>query len=497
MDVLPTKLIKTCLEALLPPITKLLNLCISESTFPSCFKHALVTPLLKKPSLFKDDLNSYRPISNLSFLSKLLERLLLSRLLTHLNSFPSFSPFQSAYRKHHSVESALLKIQNDLLLAIENKSVTALVLLDLSAAFDTVDNNILLTRLSDYFGLSDSALNLLTSYLSSRTQSVVIDSVSSIPTVLKTGVPQGSVLGPLLFSLYTTPLSHLLESKNVSFHFYADDTQLYVSFSAPDSAAYLTLLSNVLDSVYKWLSSNYLCLNPSKTEFLLIGTPQQRAKVTSTSLSFCSTTIQPSSSARNLGVHFDQDLSLSRHISSVCSSSFFSIKQLRQVRSTLDHNSCVLLANALVSSKLDHCNSLYYGLPQSSLKRLQLVQNSLARVVFPSVKRTDHITPLLHKLHWLPVKLRIDFKLCLITFKTLQFRSPVYLSELLTPYIPSRRLRSSDQHLLKIPPMRSSAGRRSFSFAAPSLWNSLPLSLRCSTSLPSFRSGLKTFLYPP
>jgi hypothetical protein len=418
-------------------------------------------------------------------------------MLTHLNSFPSFSQLQSAYRKFHSVESALLKIQNDLLIAMENKSVTALVLLDLSAAFDTVDHSILLTRLSNYFGFSDSALNLLTSYLSNRTQSVVVDSVSSNTSLLDTGVPQGSVLGPLLFSLYTTPLSHLMESFNVSFHFYADDTQLYVSFSAPDCAAYLSHLSNVLDSVFKWLSSNYLCLNPTKTEFLLVGTNQQRAKVTSTSLSFCSTCIQVSSSARNLGVYFDQDLSLSRHISSVCSSSFFSIKQLRQVRSTLDHNSSVLLANALVSSKLDHCNSLYYGLPLSSLKHLQLIQNSLARLIFPSVKRTDHITPLLHKLHWLPVKLRIDFKICLITFKTLQNRSPAYLSELLIPYIPSRTLRSSDQHLLKVPTLRSSAGRRSFSFAAPSLWNSLPHSLRCSSSLASFRSGLKTFLYPP
>ena len=261
---------------------------------------------------------------------------------------------------------------------------------------------------------------------------------------------------------------------------------------------YLSHLSSVLDSVYNWLSSNYLCLNPTKTEFLLLGTPQQMAKITSSSLSFGSATITASSSARNLGVHFDQDISLTRHISSVCSSSFYSIKQLRQIRSTLDHKSTVLLANALVSSKLDHCNSLYYGLPDSSLKRLQLVQNSLARVIYPSVKCTDHITPFLRKLHWLPIKQRIVYKICLLTFNVQQTKAPAYLSELLIPYTPSRSLRSSDKHLLTVPStIRSSAGRRSFSFAAPSLWNSLPDTLRRPTSLASFRSNLKTFLYPP
>ena len=157
------------------------------------------------------------------------------------------------------------------------------------------------------------------------------------------------------------------------------------------------------------LSSNFLCLNPSKTEFLLIGTSQQRHKVTSNSISFCDTTIHSSSSVRNLGVNFDSDLTLTNHISSVCKSAFFGIKQLRQVRSSLDHNSTVLLANSLVSSKLDNCNSLYYGLPDSSIKRFQLVQNSLARTVYPGTKRSDHVTPLLRSLHWLPIRQRIKF----------------------------------------------------------------------------------------
>jgi hypothetical protein len=497
LDFIPTSVLKSCLDSLLPPITILINLCLKESTFPSCFKTALIKPLLKKHSLPKDDLSSYRPISNLTFLSKLLERIIHNRLITHLNSFTSLSPFQSAYRKFHSVETALLRIQNDLLQAIDKRHVTALILLDLSAAFDTIDHNILLTRLSSTFGICGPALELLKSYITNRLQFVCIDSASSDLSTLTSGVPQGSVLGPLLFTLYTTPLSYLLTDSVMSFHLYADDTQLYISFSPQDYAGSLSHLSSVLDSVYSWLSANRLIVNPSKTEYLLIGSKHQRAKLLSSSVTFQGNSLSPTSTVRNLGINFDSDLTLKKQISSVCSSSYHVIRQLRQIRSSLDHNTSVLLANALVSSKLDFCNSLYFGLSQLFVHRLQLIQNSLARVVCPYIKRRDHITPTLRKLHWLPITSRITFKISLITYKTLHFKSPSYLHSLLVPYNPTRRLRSSDKLLLTVPSIKSSAGRRSFSFAAPTIWNSLPLSLRSATSLQSFRANLKTHLFPP
>ena len=296
LDFIPTTVLKACIETLLPPITTLINLCLTESTFPSCFKTAKIQPLLKKHSLPKDDLSSYRPISNLNFLSKILERIIHNRLLNHLATFPSLSPFQSAYRKFHSVETALLRIQNDLLLAMERRQVTALVLLDLSAAFDTIDHHILLTRLSSTFGITGPALDLLTSYLKDRNHFVQIDSHSSDTAPLTSGVPQGSVLGPLLFTLYTTPLTHLLQDSSVSFHLYADDTQLYVSFSSDDHLDSLTHLSLTLDAVYSWLSCNRLVVNPSKTEYLLVGTKQQRVKLTLPSVMFQDATLSPSPS---------------------------------------------------------------------------------------------------------------------------------------------------------------------------------------------------------
>ena len=496
LDFIPTKLLKSCLDVFLPPICTLINLCIYESSVPDDFKSAIVTPLLKKFNLPREELSSYRPISNLNFISKILERVMYNQLMSHLNSFPSFSRFQSAYRKFHSVETALTRIHSDLLLSFERKQVSALVLLDMSAAFDTVNHKILLERLILNFGIHGSALCLLGSYLSGRTQAVSVDSNLSDPSILTSGVPQGSVLGPLLFSLYTTPLSYQLDSSNLSYHFYADDTQLYISFKANESTSSLGLLSDTLDGLHKWLSRNSLSLNPSKTEFLLIGSPQQRSKLSLTSFSFSGTTVSCSLSVRNLGVIFDSDLSFKDHVTQVSKSCHHHIRQLRSIRPLLDHDTAVLLANSLVASKLDFCNALYAGLPNVTINRLQLVQNSLARTVYSS-RKFDHASPLLRQLHWLPISQRISYKIALLTFRTLQLGSPSYLSVLLVPYKSSRNLRSDNKNLLVIPPLRSSAGRKSFSFFAPTLWNSLPLSLRSASSLSSFRSNLKTYLYPP
>jgi len=143
LDFIPTKLLKSCLDVFLPAVTTLINLCISESTVPSDFKTAIITPLLKKNNLPREELSSYRPVSNLNFISKILERVIYNQIVTHLNSFPSLSPFQSAYRKFHSVETALTRIQNDPLRSFEHQQVSALILLDMSAAFDTVSHNIL------------------------------------------------------------------------------------------------------------------------------------------------------------------------------------------------------------------------------------------------------------------------------------------------------------------------------------------------------------------
>lgn len=499
LDDIPTKNLKQCLDGFVKLITTMINKCFVDGKFPSRYKQAIVVSLLKKANLPKEELSSYRPVSHLNFISKVIEKVIQKRILFHINSFSGFPVCQSAYRMFHSTETALLKLQNDLLLAMENKKVSALALLDLSAAFDMVDHATLIDRLQNVFGFSGMALSLVRSYLTNRTQSVQIGDYVSPPVSLETGVPQGSILGPLLFSLYTAPLEQLLLSEGLKFHFYADDTQIYMSFSASEIRQSLQKLTDVLDKVKKWFLTNRLSLNAEKTDFIIFGNWQQRNKLEDhdTKLSFEGCSIKPCDSVKNLGVLLDKGLSFSNHVSKVCQISFLHIRNFRRIRGSLDFNSAKLLANAVVSSRLDYCNSLLYGINAGLVKKLQRVQNALARVVVPGVRRFDYIAPTLKQLHWLPVKQRLLFKMALLTFKVLKTSQPQYLADLLSPKRDTKYgLRSVSKGLLEKPTLKSEKGRRSFSYAAPTLWNSLPQEVReCSTEI-TFRKKLKTYLFP-
>ena len=193
-------------------------------------------PLLKKAGL-DAKVENYCPVSNLQFISKILEKIVCDQLQSHLTVYDPFPTFQSAYRKFHSTETALLTVKNDLLLAMNNKQVTLLVLLDLSSAFDTLDHDILLNILRTKFGVDGTVLKWFKSYLSGRSQPVLINNTLSNRHDLAWGVPRGSCLGPLLFILYTSELFDIVKSHNLHVHCYADDTQLYISFS-PDKTRF-------------------------------------------------------------------------------------------------------------------------------------------------------------------------------------------------------------------------------------------------------------------
>ena len=206
----------------------LFNKSLVSGHYPQKFKYAVVLPLLKKEYLDSTQLNNYRPVSNLPFLSKLLEKAVSDRLRQHLEEINGLPKHQSAYRRGHSTETALLKIVNDLLLSADRGEVSALCLLDLSAAFDTVDHQLLLSRLEGRFGVVSKALDWFQSYLHGRSFSVTYGSSLSNVVHLACSVPQGSVLGPLLFVLYTAELVDIAAAMGVNLHMYADDTQLYV-----------------------------------------------------------------------------------------------------------------------------------------------------------------------------------------------------------------------------------------------------------------------------
>ena len=496
LDPMPTKFLFQYLDLLLPAITNIMNESLTSGIFPLEFKTAIVKPLLKKSSLDPSNLKNYRPISNLPYLSKLLERLVLHQLFSHLTTHNLLSAHQSAYRPGHSTETVLLRIVNDLLNSLDQDKVSVLLLLDLSAAFDTVDHKILLTRLSQTFGITSTALNWFRSYLSERKQTVLVSGNRSSESVLDFGVPQGSVLGPVLFILYTTPLTPLIDMYSVHHEMYADDTQLNHSESQSNYNHLIQTLQDCVTEVKTWMSENRLKLNDEKTEALRLLPPSIDSTFLPSTVALGNSIIPFSDHVRNLGFFLDKDLSMQQHITKTCQAAYIEVRRISSIRHYLTLDATKTLVSTSILSRLDYCNSLLIGCPRKLLRPLQQVQNSAAKLIFKA-KRSQHCTPLLKELHWLPIEQRITYKAACLCYQIISGTAPQYLSELLQLYVPSRSLRSAaDDRIFRVPKFkRDKHGGRAFTYSAVKIWNSLPSSVRYSPSLPSFKANLKTFLF--
>jgi exonuclease III len=495
LDPWPTGIIKKHLGTLVPVLTKIVNLSLTTGHVPDCLKEAIVKPLLKKPGLNNELLKNYRPISNISFLSKIIEKVVGARLNKYLNDNDLHEPLQSAYKSFHSTESALLKVQNDILSYIDNRKGVILVLLDLSAAFDTVEHGILLSLMESRLGITGTVLNWFQSYLNNRTQKVSVGKSLSSLSNLQYGVPQGSVLGPILFTIYILPMGDIARRHGITFHIYADDTQIYCSFDLSDSDDTKSRIENCIADIRLWMISHKLKLNDDKTEIIILTAPNQNTQVNCGNIVIGDSFVAPAASARNLGVIFDHSLTMESHIKMVSKNAYYHLRNIASIRNTLCVDSAKALVHAFISSRLDYCNSLLYGLPQKSIDRLQRVQNMAARLI-TGTKITDHITPVLYGLHWLPISQRIAFKIITLTFKALHGLAPQYLTQLIRPYRPRRSLRSANKDLLDLPKMSLKRyGCRSFQYAAPTLWNNLPESIRSNKEFLSFKSSLKTYLF--
>ena len=369
---------------------------------------------IKNKNLDKNLLKNYRPISNLPFLSKILEKVVLHKLLSHLQENNLSNPFQSAYRAGCSTETVSLRIVNDILSALDNDNISVLLLLDLSAAFDTLDHQILLSRLNSVFGIQSTALQWFHSYLSDRYQSTSVNNSSSSPSQLMYGVPQGSVLGPILFVLYTTPLSDIIANHSVNHQLFADDTQLQKSAPLNEVTNLTKELNAYTDNIKTWMTENQLKLNDDKTEALLFPFSSSLKPSTGPlpdSITLGSHNIPFSDSARNLGFIFDSKLSTKKHIIKICQTAYFELKRISSIRRFLTEDATKTLVTSYILSRLDYCNCLLMGTPNSVIQPLQKIQNFAARLVLLA-PRHHHATPLLEKLHWLPISERIKSLVC-------------------------------------------------------------------------------------
>ncbi|KAK3521007.1 hypothetical protein QTP86_015761, partial [Hemibagrus guttatus] len=445
LDPIPSAMLQTISPDLLPFITTVINGSLTSGHVPTAFKKARVIPILKKPALDPSDISNYRPVSLLSFLSKILERVVCNQLSDYLMQNNLHDPNQSGFKAAHSTETALLAVTEKLHAARSAKLSSVLILLDLSAAFDTVNHKTLLSTLRS-LGICGTAWEWFASYLDGRSYQVTWKGLTSAPCRLSTGVPQGSVLGPLLFSLYTHSLGKVISSHGFSYHCYADDTQLIFSFPPSDTTT-SARISACLADISSWMTAHQLKLNPSKTELLIIpGDPSPAQNLT---ISLSNSMISPTASARNLGVTMDNQLSFSSHVTNVTRSCRFLLYNIRRIGPFLSTQATQVLVQSLVISRLDYCNSLLAGLPLNAIRPLQMIQNAAARLVStcPSSPTPPHCC--------VPyTAARIRFKTLMLAYKAKNGPAPSYLKALVTSRTAPCLLRSTSTARLVPPSLR-------------------------------------------
>ena len=416
----------------------------------------------------------------------------------HLSENNLHEPLQSAYKTYHSTETALVKVTNDILLALDKRQcvyVSFCLILVLRLTPLTIRCFLLNCRETKAWvvGLwSGWKLTLLVGGNVFRSTEYPSDEVT-----LQYGFPQGSCIGPFGFKLYTKSLTQIAKHHGIEIHLYADDTQLYIAFPPENSEQAMEKLELCIEDIRQWMGQHYLKLNDTKTEFMMFGIPQDLEKVTTWTVTVGDTEILPSPTARNIGAFLDVEMNMRCQLNNTLRACYYQLHSLAQICRHLSEDAAVKLWNAFITSRIDNMNSLLYKIPDYRLARLQMVLNNTARLIKQIRKSSPHhISDILHELHWLPIEQRIKYKILLLMFKCHIKEAPLYLMDMNNPYEQQHHwLRSSEKELLTETQTAKTYGDRAFSRAGPKLWNKLSLSIRHSNTLSEFKSSIKTELF--
>lgn len=485
LDGIPARFIKDGADVLKDQLTHIINLSIETSTVPLDFKYARVKPLFKKQSRL--DVSNYRPISILSVASKLLEKAIFTQMEKYLKENNILYGFQSGFRGGFSTETCLVRLSDYIRSQSSLGNYTGMVLIDLQKAFDTVDHNILCSKLR---AMGFSNVDWFKSYLGGRRQLVSVNGVNSDPTIITCGVPQGSILGPLLFLCYVNDMPI---SVNCKLLLYADDSALIVSDK--DVSNISSSLSNELESCREWLVDNKLSLHLGKTESILFGSKAMLKKSTPISVSCNGNLIKPSNSVKYLGIVLDETLSGEHIVCNILKKAGARLKFLYRHSNSLNRSSRKILCSALIQCYLDYsCTSWYSAISQHYKNKLQLWQNKIVRFILDRGPRFHIGQAELDSVGFLSVDDRVQQLKLNLVFKIFHDICPEYLKFNFTRFsaIHQHCTRGSPFNFL-VPKVKGLADR-TFFFTAINHWNALPNSIKQIKSTHSFKLQVKTHL---
>lgn len=479
-DLIPLSILKTSLCVTLPYITEIFNCCITTSEFPDDWKIAKVIPIGKtdNPMTEKD----YRPISILCALSKVFESVLSNQLNEYLIRKKLLCPFQSGYRKACSTITALIKIENDIREALDNKLVTVMVLLDFSKAFDSIDHRLLCNKLKQNFKLDHCSVNLIRSYLTARMQYVDFENQQSDNISVPSGVPQGSILGPLLFSLYINDLPNAISFSK--FHLYADDCQLYISGHPSDISDIINQINTDIHSILEWCGHNGLVLNAKKTQSIIFST--KRTNLSDPPVIIVGNdSVEYTNVVKNLGILMDSRFNWNAQVNAVCSKVYNSLHSLVTLRYCTPQHIRVQLARSLIIPLFDYGDILFSLVSKKNLNKLNLAYNAVTRYAY-NLRKFDHISNYKKALLGCTFTNHLQLRLCVQTHKILN-NPPTYLQNFFT-YARSSRVSS-----LIIPRCRSNYLKESFRHRAIKQWNDLPRTCRIERKFDPFKNSISLF----
>lgn len=479
---------KLAAEIIAGPLSYIFNLSLEQNVVPDIWKSALVVPLLKGGD--PTSLDNYRPISKISVIAKILESIVSDQLKEFLTSNSIFSNFQSGFRKNHSTVTAMMKVLNDITCAQDSGRSCAAVFVDLTKAFDTVNHCILLARLHS-IGLSDTALGWFGNYLKNRCQRVQIKECLSDSLSIETGVPQGSILGPLLLTLYINNLGDNLS--DASIHLCADDTIIYCSALSIDKC--IAYLQEAFLIVQRNLLALKLVLNDRKTKYMVFNRKQKRDILPPPLHTLEGKPIELVSSYKYLGFVLEQDLSFKLHVENLLSKLRLKLGFYYRNSACFSQSARKKLVEATFLPVLDYGDVFYRNTTKALLQSLDSICHSALRFITRANYLTHHCA-LYERVGWPSLHIRRNKHWLILVYKAIIGQLPLYMSSLLTVVSQEYNLRTSRYILLKIPSMKTEFGKTAFVFSAPTAWNELQKSLKLIVyiSVNEFKSYLKETL---